>query len=58
MLSRARYNGHEDRHSDEEDVGLDFFKRFYARVLTLFVQEEYEGKIRGDRKILEYYSIG
>jgi hypothetical protein len=58
MLSRARYNGHEDRHCDEEDVGLDFFTSSYARVLSIFVEEEYEGKIRGDRKVLEYSSMG
>jgi hypothetical protein len=44
MLSRARYNGEGDRHSDEEDVGLDFFTSSYAQVLTTFVEEDYNGE--------------
>ena len=44
MLSRARYHGEEDRHSNEEDVGSDFFTSSYARVLTTFIEEDYEGK--------------
>ena len=44
MLSRARYDGEEDQNSDEEDVGLDFFTSSYARVLTTFIEEDYEGE--------------
>ena len=44
MLSRARYDGEEDRHSDEQDVGSDFFTSSYARVLTTFIEEDYEGE--------------
>ena len=42
VLSRSRYDGEEDRHSDEEDVRSDFFTSSYARVLTTFIEEDYE----------------
>ena len=49
VLSRARYDGEEDWHSDEEDVGSDFFTSSYTRVLISFIEEDYEG---------EYVEIG
>jgi hypothetical protein len=44
MLSRARCDREEDPRSDEEEVSLDFFTSSYARVLTTFVEEDYEGE--------------
>jgi hypothetical protein len=44
MLLSARYNGEGDRHSDEEDVSLDFVTSSCARVLTTFVEEDYDGE--------------
>ena len=52
MLSRARYDGEEDRHSDEEDVGSSFFTSSYAQVLTTFIEEDYEGEFVEIRKYL------
>jgi hypothetical protein len=43
MLSRARYDEEEDPRSDEEEVSLDFTTSC-ARVLTTFVEEDYEGE--------------
>ena len=37
MLSQEKYESDDYRHSDEEDVGLDFFTSSYARVLTSFI---------------------
>jgi hypothetical protein len=46
MLSRARFEGDEDqRHFDEENVGLDFFaSSSFVRVLATFREEDYEGE--------------
>ena len=44
ILSRARYEGEGDRHSNEEDVGLVFFTSSCAQVLTTFIEEDYEGE--------------
>ena len=44
MLLRARYEGEEDMHSDEEEVGLNFFTVSCVRVLAVFKVEDYEGE--------------
>ena len=44
MLSKAMYEGEDDLHSDEEDVGLNFFTVSCAPVLTVFKVEHYEGE--------------
>ena len=44
MLSRARYESEDDMHSDEEDVGLNFFTVSCAQVLAMFKVEDYEGE--------------
>ena len=43
MLSRARFEGDEDqRHSDEENVGLDYFTSSFVRVLATFMEQDYD----------------
>ena len=49
MLSWARYEGDEDRNSNEEEVGLDFFTSSYVQVLATFKEENYN---------LEFVEIG
>ena len=44
ILSRARYSVKEDPHSDEEDVGLNFFKSSFVLVLATFIEEDRDGE--------------